>query len=86
MDFIISAVLVLGAIALVASVVLYACSKKFAVEEDPRIDQVLDVLSGANCGGCGFAAVSYTQLTLPMNRQRCRYVVGVAYETQSREH
>ena len=58
MDFIISAVLVLGAIALVASVVLYACSKKFAVEEDPRIDQVLDVLPGANCGGCGFAGCS----------------------------
>ena len=49
------AVIVLGAIALVASVVLYAVSKKFAVKEDPRIGQVLEVLPGANCGGCGFA-------------------------------
>ncbi len=55
MDFIIYAVIVLGAIALVASVVLYVASKKFAVEEDPRIGQVLEALPGANCGGCGFA-------------------------------
>ena len=55
MNFILIAVIVLGAIALVASVVLYAVSKKFAVKEDPRIGQVLEVLPGANCGGCGFA-------------------------------
>ena len=30
---------------------LYACSKKFAVEEDPRIDQVLDVLPGLAARG-----------------------------------
>lgn len=54
MNFIIWAVIVLGAIALVASVVLYLCARKFAVEEDPRIGQVLEVLPGANCGGCGF--------------------------------
>lgn len=50
-----SAVIVLGLIALIAAVVLYACSKKFAVKEDPRIAQVQDILPGANCGGCGFA-------------------------------
>ena len=55
MDFIIYAVIVLGAIALIASVVLYVASKKFAVEEDPRIGQVTEALPGANCGGCGFA-------------------------------
>lgn len=58
MDFIIYAVLVLGAIALVSSVVLYVCSKKFAVEEDPRVGQVAELLPGANCGGCGFAGCS----------------------------
>lgn len=54
MDFIFTAVLVLGAIALVASVVLFVISKKFAVHEDPRIGQVAELLPGANCGGCGF--------------------------------
>lgn len=46
MDFIIYAVIVLGAIALIAAVVLYAASKKFAVQEDPRIGQVLEALPG----------------------------------------
>ena len=58
MDFMIWAVIVLGAIALVASVVLYVCAKKFAVEEDPRIGQVLEALPGANCGGCGYPGCS----------------------------
>ena len=30
-------------------------SKKFAVESDPRIENVQNALPGANCGGCGFA-------------------------------
>lgn len=54
MNFILIAVIVLGLIALVAAIVLYAVSKKFAVKEDPRIGQVLEALPGANCGGCGF--------------------------------
>ena len=49
------AVLVLGMIALIAAVVLFVCSKKFAVKTDPRIAEVLDLLPKANCGGCGFA-------------------------------
>ena len=55
MNFILIAVIVLGAIALIAAMVLYGVSKKFAVEEDPRLGKVLEVLPGANCGGCGFA-------------------------------
>ena len=55
MNFILIAVIVLGAIALISAIVLYAVSKKFAVQEDPRIGQVVELLPGANCGGCGFA-------------------------------
>lgn len=55
MNFILIAVIVLGAIALIAAMVLYGVSKKFAVEEDPRLGKVQEVLPGANCGGCGFA-------------------------------
>jgi len=54
MNYVLIAVIVLGAIALVSSVVLYVVSKKFAVHEDPRIGEVTAVLPGANCGGCGF--------------------------------
>ena len=49
------AVMVLGGVALVAAVVLYTVSRKFAVEEDPRIGRVAACLPGANCGGCGYA-------------------------------
>lgn len=55
MNDILVAVLVLGVIAMVAAIVLYVCSKKFAVKTDPRIQQVYDMLPKANCGGCGFA-------------------------------
>ena len=58
MNFILIAVIVLGAIALIAALILYGVSKKFAVHEDPRIAQVIELLPGANCGGCGFPGCS----------------------------
>ena len=53
-NVILIAVVVLGAIGLIAALVLWGVAKKFAVKEDPRIGQVQEVLPGANCGGCGF--------------------------------
>jgi Na+-translocating ferredoxin:NAD+ oxidoreductase RNF subunit RnfB len=44
MDLILVAVISLGAIGLIAAVILYAASKKFAVYEDPRIAKVNEVL------------------------------------------
>lgn len=58
MNFILIAVAVLGGIALVSAVVLYVCSKKLAVYEDPRLGQVTALLPGANCGGCGYPGCS----------------------------
>ena len=58
MNFILIAIVVLGAIGLIAAIVLFAASKKFAVYEDPRIAQVGELLPGANCGGCGFPGCS----------------------------
>ncbi len=55
MNFLFTAVITLGVIALISAVILYVVSAKFSVEEDPRIGQVQNVLPGANCGGCGFA-------------------------------
>ena len=55
MSSILTATIVLGLLALLAAVILYVCSKKFAVYEDPRIAQVSECLPGANCGGCGYA-------------------------------
>ncbi len=39
---------------IVLGVVLAVASKKLAVEEDPRIDEVEEMLPHANCGACGF--------------------------------
>lgn len=48
-------VIALGGIAVFFGIVLAFASKKFAVETDPRVTDVRNVLPGANCGGCGYA-------------------------------
>lgn len=40
---------------IVFAVGLSFASKKFRVDADPRIEQITELLPGANCGGCGFA-------------------------------
>ena len=54
MNVILIAVIILGAVGMVASIVLFAASKKFSVKEDERIGKVAEILPQANCGGCGF--------------------------------
>ncbi|OYT16983.1 MAG: ferredoxin [Bacteroidetes bacterium 4572_77] len=54
-EVIIYAVGSLGALAIVAAIILYFVAQKFKVFEDPRIDEVEEVLPSANCGGCGYA-------------------------------
>ena len=49
------AVLVLGIMGAVFGALLAFASKIFYVEQDERIDQIVAVLPGANCGGCGYA-------------------------------
>lgn len=50
-----SSILVMFGLGLACSAVLAVASKLLAVEEDPRVEAVLEALPGANCGGCGFA-------------------------------
>lgn len=50
-----ASIITLFALGLVAAVLLAVASRVFHVEEDPRVQAVLEVLPGANCGGCGFA-------------------------------
>lgn len=45
----------LSLLAFISAVILYFVAQKFKVFEDPRIDEVQEVLPAANCGGCGFA-------------------------------
>ena len=48
----------LGTLGLFFGLFLAYASKKFKVEVDPKVEQVLEVLPGANCGGCGYPGCS----------------------------
>ena len=48
-------VLVLLGLGPATATVLAVASRVFHVEEDPRVQAVLEALPGANCGGCGYA-------------------------------
>lgn len=54
MTNVIYAVAVLGILGAVFGLVLAVASKVFEVKKDPREEEVLSHLAGANCGGCGF--------------------------------
>jgi Na+-translocating ferredoxin:NAD+ oxidoreductase RNF subunit RnfB len=54
MNVILVAVIALGVLGLVLAAVLFLVAKKFAVEEDPRIAEIGEILPQANCGGCGY--------------------------------
>ena len=51
---ILNSVLVLGTLGLIFGAILAYASKKFAVDVDERVESIIEVLPGANCGGCGF--------------------------------
>jgi Na+-translocating ferredoxin:NAD+ oxidoreductase RNF subunit RnfB len=51
-------VITLGLIAAAFGYGLAFASKKFAVQVHPKVDEVLKVLPGANCGACGMAGCS----------------------------
>lgn len=55
MNTILNTVLCALVIAFVLGVLLGLFKKIFHVDTDPKVDKVREVLSGANCGGCGLA-------------------------------
>lgn len=48
-------VAILGGVGLTFGVLIAAANRRLYVWEDPRIDGVVDLLPGANCGACGYA-------------------------------
>lgn len=67
-DVVINAVLSLSALGVTAAVILYFVAQKFKVIEDPRIDQVNELLPAANCGGCGYAGCRQFAETIVRNK------------------
>ena len=55
LKFIIISIIATGVLGVVLGVVIGIVARVFAVEVDERIEQVEELLPGANCGGCGFA-------------------------------
>lgn len=55
MSIVLLSTICMGAIAFAGGIMLFIASKKFAIIENPLIDEVEALLPGANCGGCGFA-------------------------------
>ncbi|NLY53344.1 MAG: RnfABCDGE type electron transport complex subunit B [Firmicutes bacterium] len=53
-----SAVAVLGGFGLIFGAGLAFAAKKFVVEVDPKAEEILTALPGANCGACGFPGCS----------------------------
>jgi len=48
-------VLIIGALGLLFGLILAIASKVFEVKVDPRVEEIISVLPGANCGACGLA-------------------------------
>ena len=54
----ISSVVSLTAIGFVFGIILSYAKLKLKIERDPRIEQVVEILPGANCGACGLPGCS----------------------------
>jgi len=65
--------LVIGLLGCLFALVLSFVAKKFAVQHDPKVDELAAVLPGLNCGGCGFpscfayAESVYEHAHVPLN-------------------
>ncbi len=54
-EVVLYSVLSIGGLGTLAAIILYIVAQRFKVIEDPRIDEVEEILPAANCGGCGLA-------------------------------
>ncbi len=52
---IIYSVVSLAGLGLLFGIMITFASKKFEVEQDDRVEKILEILPNANCGGCGYA-------------------------------
>lgn len=55
LDAIVYPAISLGGLGLFFGLLLGFAARKFAVQIDPKVAQIRDILPGANCGGCGYA-------------------------------
>ena len=46
---------IMAGLGIVLAVLLGYAAEVFAVKQEPKVEEILLVLPGVNCGGCGFA-------------------------------
>ncbi|MDT8368544.1 MAG: (Fe-S)-binding protein [Longimicrobiales bacterium] len=52
---VLTSVAILGGVGATFGALIAAANLRFQVAEDPRLDELTDLLPGANCGACGYA-------------------------------
>ena len=52
---VLGSVAILGGVGVTFGALIALANARLRVEEDPRLDELSDLLPGANCGACGFA-------------------------------
>lgn len=55
MSIITISLITLGGVGILAAVILYIVARRFNVPENPMVEQIEQLLPGANCGGCGYS-------------------------------
>jgi electron transport complex protein RnfB len=92
-------VAVLGLLGAAFAVLLASANKRFAVQVNPKVEQILGLLPGANCGACGFAGcqgfadavaalkagVSACLVGGPEVAKKIAEILGTAVETREQE-
>jgi RnfABCDGE-type electron transport complex B subunit len=67
----------LVSLAVIFSYILGWANKAFEVATDPRVEEVMDALPGANCGGCGFiGCYEYAEAVVFADADVSRCTVG----------
>jgi Na+-translocating ferredoxin:NAD+ oxidoreductase subunit B len=81
---IITAAVLMGIIGLLFAIFLVFAGRQFAVETDPKLDEVENALPGVNCGGCGYASCAlYAQAIVEKGEELNLCVVGGAPTTRA---
>ncbi len=55
MPILLPSILGLTGLGAIFGLILAVASRKFKTETDPRVDEITELLPGANCGACGFS-------------------------------
>lgn len=80
---ILTAAVLMGFIGLLFAIFLVFANRKYAVETDPKLDEVENALPGVNCGGCGYASCAlYAQAIVEEGEDLNLCVVGGAETTR----